>query len=64
MKPPSKRKAQTGIFAAAPKRRKQLARKRKTPTLSERKDEFDTQSDIRIEADNHVRNEDVHSQRR
>lgn len=63
MKPPSKRKVQTGISAAAPKRQKQLARKRKTPTLCESKDECHTQSDIHIEEDNPVCNEDVRLQR-
>ncbi|CAI9284802.1 unnamed protein product [Lactuca saligna] len=62
VKPPPKRKAPMNTSTAIPKRRKQPAHKRKTPTPSESEDESDTQSDIRIEEDYPVRNEEAHNE--
>ena len=63
---PKKQKAKTAPSTANPKRWKQPARKRKTPTPSASEgSEFDTQSNIRVEEDDNFRNEDenVHNKK-
>ncbi|CAI9293870.1 unnamed protein product [Lactuca saligna] len=59
-KPSSKkRKAPAASFASTPKRRKHPARKRKTPTPSAREEsDFETDSNVRIEETQLVRNEE------
>ncbi|CAI9288706.1 unnamed protein product [Lactuca saligna] len=62
-KPPTKRKAPTGISAATPKRQKQPSHRRKSPTPSEDESlKSETQSDIRVEEEEpHVHNEEGES---